>query len=235
MNHRLLSNKDGKYSWRPIELVHPALYVSLVNRITHPDNWKTICSLFQDFQEAPHITCLSLPVESLTPQTDKATQITGWWKDVEQKSIELSLDYEILMRTDIVDCYSSIYTHSIAWAIHTKKEAKNSREDQGLIGNFIDTYIQCMSEGQTNGIPQGSVLMDFIAEMVLGYADRELEQRVEAQKVVDYRVLRYRDDYRIFVNTQKEGEVILKCLTEVMIALGLKLNPEKTSTNSEVI
>jgi hypothetical protein len=28
-----------------------------------------------------------------------------------------------------------------------------------------------MNNGQTNGIPQGSVLMDFIAEMVLGYID----------------------------------------------------------------
>jgi hypothetical protein len=29
--------------------------------------------------------------------------------------------------------------------------------------------MQGMNYGQTNGIPQGSVLMDFIAEMVLGF------------------------------------------------------------------
>jgi hypothetical protein len=33
-----------------------------------------------------------------------------------------------------------------------------------------------MNFSQTNGIPQGSVLMDFIAEMVLGYIDERLSQ-----------------------------------------------------------
>ncbi len=236
VNHRLLSNKDGRHAWRPIELVHPALYVSLVNRMTQPEHWERICSLFREFQTDPHIQCLSLPVESLTRQTDKATQISGWWEDVEQKSLELSLDYEFLVRTDIVDCYSSIYTHSIAWAVHTKGEAKKFRTNQALVGNFIDTYIQGMSGGQTNGIPQGSVLMDFIAEMVLGYADMDLVQRLQSEDdCLDYQILRYRDDYRLFVNTIKEGEIVLKCLTEVLIDLGLRLNPRKTSTSSEVI
>jgi hypothetical protein len=36
--------------------------------------------------------------------------------------------------------------------------------------------MQGMNYGQTNGIPQGSVLMDFIAEMVLGYIDECLSE-----------------------------------------------------------
>ena len=36
-----------------------------------------------------------------------------------------------------------------------------------------------MSYGQTNGIPQGTILMDFIAEMVLGYADYLLTERLK--------------------------------------------------------
>ena len=53
--------------------------------------------------------------------------------------------------------------------------------------------------------------------------------------VKDYRILRYRDDYRIFVNNPKDGETILKCLTEVMIDLGLKLGPAKTGMSADVI
>jgi len=30
VNHKFLSNKDGKFAWRPFQLIHPALYVSLV-------------------------------------------------------------------------------------------------------------------------------------------------------------------------------------------------------------
>jgi len=55
-----------------------------------------------------------------------------------------------------------------------------------------------MTYGQTNGIPQGSVLMDFIAEIVLGYTDLELSHKINQLKIEDYQIIRYRDDYRIF-------------------------------------
>lgn len=147
----------------------------------------------------------------------------------------MAISYEFVIHTDITDCYGSIYTHSIAWALHTKDVAKANQTDQSFIGNTIDSCIQNMRYRQTNGIPQGSVLMDFIAEMVLGYADILLAEKVESQRIKKYRILRYRDDYRIFVNDSFSGEVILKCLTEVLFDLGMKLNPSKTLTSSEVI
>ena len=69
------------------------------------------------------------------------------------------MEYEYLFQTDIVDCYSSIYTHSIAWALHDKEEVKkklkeHSKTDKNLIGNIIDYSLRSMSYGQTNGIPQ---------------------------------------------------------------------------------
>src|ERR1700722_20998073 len=33
VNYPLLTNKDGRHAWRPLKLIHPALYVSLVNHI----------------------------------------------------------------------------------------------------------------------------------------------------------------------------------------------------------
>ena len=234
-NYRILRNLDGRYRWRPLELIHPALYVSLARTITDPNNWKQICQRFDCFRDNPKIMCLSLPVESLTTEKDKAEQIGQWWEEVEQKSIELSLDFEFLAQTDIADCYPGIYTHSIAWALHTKTTAKKFKSDGNLLGNIIDNHIMNMTRGQTNGIPQGSVLTDFIAEIVLGYADSILTEKLEQQKIGEYRILRYRDDYRIFVNSTQNAECILKCLAEVMIELGLRLNPAKTTASSEVI
>ena len=71
--------------------------------------------------------------------------------------------------------------------------------------------------------------------MVLGYADAELASKIACASIDEYQILRYRDDYRIFVNNPQDGERILKCLTEVMIELGLKLNPGKTQVSNEVI
>ena len=48
-----------------------------------------------------------------------------------------------------------------------------------MLGNFIDSCIQEAQYQQTNGIPQGSVLMDFIAEMVLGYVDELLTEKIK--------------------------------------------------------
>ena len=235
VNHMILNNKDGLYAWRPFELIHPVMYATLVNTITEEKQWEKIIKRFRWFETIPQIQCLSMPGASLTKQSDRAEQIREWWQEVEQKSIELSLDYEFLIRTDIADCYASMYTHSIAWALHTKSTAKRHRNSKNLIGNTIDKCIRDMHQGQTNGIPQGSVVMDVVAELVLGYADSELSKKLKSATDSDYQILRYRDDYRIFTHTKKDGETILKHLTEVMIDLGLKLSPTKTHVSDEVI
>lgn len=237
VNYTILNNKDGKYAWRPFQLIHPALYVSLVHHLTEDANWQAILCRFNEFSANERIQCLSLPVVSLSDEKDKAEQVSHWWHAVEQRSIELSLDYEYLLETDITDCYGAIYTHSIAWALHSKAEAKkkDKRNDKTLLGNIVDAHIQDMRHGQTNGIPQGSALMDFIAEMVLGLADLELSVKIQEANIDDYRILRYRDDYRVFVNNPQDGERIVKFLTEVTIGLGLKLNPAKTKASSDVV
>ncbi len=235
INHKLLYNKDGRYGWRPMEIIHPALYVSLVHKMTEQKEWKTIRDKFKEFGVLPKIKCLSLPVKSLAGRRDIEEQISQWWFEIEQNSIVMLLDYQYIIRTDITDCYADIYTHSIAWALHTKAIAKQNPNDEKYLGNVIDRHIQEMRNGQTNGIPQGSVLMDLVAELVLGYADVELAKRIEQNNITDYQILRYRDDYRIFVNNPAEGDTILKCLTETMTDLGLKLNPGKTDVSNEVI
>ena len=237
VNYTLFNNKDGKYTWRPIELIHPAIYVDLVNQITQLEHWNTIKNRFSEFSKNKKIKCFSIPVESLGDEKDKAEQVSNWSKKIQQKSIELALDFDYIFHTDIENCYGSIYTHSIAWALHTKDEAKKegNRNNTRLIGVAIDKSIQSMSYGQTNGIPQGSVLMDFVAEMVLGYADIELSAKICDAEITNYFLLRYRDDFRVFVNNPQDGEHILKLLTEVMIDLGMKLNPGKTVFSNDVI
>lgn len=238
VNYIFLNNKDGKFSWRPFQLIHPVLYVSLAYEITEKNNWNIIKDRFIQFELNSKIKCYSLPMVSDGIQSDKAVTVTHWWQAIEQQSIELALSYEYVLHTDISDCYGSIYTHSVPWAVHTKPFAKHkdNKNDQSLIGNIIDKHLREMSFGQTNGIPQGSVLMDFIAEMVLGYADIELSNKIKNHsEVVDYHIIRYRDDYRIFSNNPQVGELILKLLTEVLISLGMKLNAQKTIVSTNVV
>lgn len=234
LNYKMICNKDGKFGWRPFELIHPLKYIELVDLITSKDYWIFIKNRFKVFGKNKKIICCSIPGESPSKKHDKKSTILSWWNQFEQKSIANSLKYNYMAKTDITNCYSSIYTHSIAWALHTReycKDPKHRREDN--IGNSIDDIMQDLSYGQTNGIPQGSVLTDFIAEIVLGYADELLSERLKDND--DYEILRYRDDYRIFSNEKSKVEYIMKELTDVLSELNLKLNASKTKISSDVI
>ena len=49
VDYVLIHNKDGKYAWRPFELIHPILYVNLVNDICEKKHWE--CTVFKSKQE----------------------------------------------------------------------------------------------------------------------------------------------------------------------------------------
>ncbi|MGO7209092.1 reverse transcriptase domain-containing protein, partial [Rhizobium ruizarguesonis] len=51
----------------------------------------------------------------------------------------------------------------------------------------------------------------------------------------DYRILRYRDDYRIFTNSDERAESILKLISEKLRSVGMKLNTSKTSLTTNAV
>lgn len=232
VNYSFLANKDGKFAWRPFELIHPAIYVSLVNAICDSTNWMSIQKRLSEF-EGGAVECCSAPVISVDNQKDVATQIKSWWQNVEQRSLIYSLEFSHILHTDVVDCYGSLYTHSISWAIHGLKESKEKKGKDSLLGNKIDAHIQASRYGQTNGISQGSVLMDFIAEIVLGYVDEQIN--LILGKPTDFRILRYRDDYRIFANSDDRVEEILKVVSVQLMLVGMKLGVSKTLLSRNVV
>ena len=104
VNLTIVTNKDAKYAWRSLQLIHPILYVDLVRLITKEENWDELKSRFRDFQSDEKIICMSVPLESTGKKQDQAEQILNWWKNLEQAQIELALDYNYCLQTDITDC-----------------------------------------------------------------------------------------------------------------------------------
>ena len=235
VNYSLIANKDGKLAWRPLELMHPVIYVSLVNLICKPENWEHIKDKFDEFGKGV-VECCSAIVVSSDEQSDKAQQVNSWWQELEQRSLTYSLEFNRVLHTDVTDCYGSLYTHSISWALHGLEVAKENRKCKGkaaLLGNKIDYHIRAGRHDQTNGISQGSILMDFIAEIVLGYIDSEINKELKNQKY--FRILRYRDDYRIFTNSGDNAEKILKIISDKLRSVGMKLGVAKTSAFHNVV
>ena len=235
VNYNFNIYKSDRLSFRKLCLTNPIIYVSLVQDMCTKEHWDLIIKRFKKFQSNKKIVCCSIPVESIIDyDKDIKEQVLTWWDRFEQETIVQSSYYPFMIITDITNCYPSVYTHTISWALHDEIYAKEHKDDKTLYGNRLDTTIQSMSYGQTNGLSQGSVLYDFIAEMILGYADMLLTARLKELKYNDYKILRYRDDYRIF-GSREVCKNIFKELSNILNHLNFKLNPNKTIQTDDII
>ena len=145
--------------------------------ITEKDNWKEIQKRFADLDDkcGSNIICTSMPFIKKDGSSVKGRdEGINWWEKFEQENLKMALQYKYCVQTDIENCYESIYTHTIAWALNGKPTAKKNKRDQNLLGNKIDKAIRNMQNGQTNGLPQGSKIFDLIAELILRYSDSKL-------------------------------------------------------------
>ena len=185
-------------------------------------------------QNIVKINCPSLPI--YTDDKNKfSSTISHWLLEVERESLINSLEYNFLFKTDISNCYSSIYTHSISWALHDKEQSKNHKFDKSLLGNQIDDIMRLISDGQTNGITQGLILMDFIAEIVLFYLDKQISLEIKNQEIPDFKIIRWRDDYRVFAKNQEVLNKITKIMIQEFLKLNFNMNSEKTTLHSDIV
>jgi hypothetical protein len=128
-----------------------------------------------------------------------------------------------VLKADVTECYQSIYTHSIPWALHTRAVAKVRRRDFSLFGNVLDAAVQVCQDGQTVGIPIGPDTSLVVAEIVLSAVDAEMEKRRRG-----IRGYRYVDDFELCCSTYSEAEEMLSLLESVLLEYELRLNPRKT-------
>lgn len=239
-SHVLFANKDNLVGWRPLTLINPIIYVTLVNLISNEKNWGELTAKFnENISKAKSvIKCVSVPKVGTSAKENTEKDISNWWEEFEQESIKLSMEYQYMLSTDISSCYPSIYTHAIGWALHGKDVMKNPANRKNKLGTEIDTLLASSQYGQTNGIPQGSRLSDLIAELVLSWVDVQITMKLsdEQKSNLKFRILRYRDDYRVFSNSPEELREILKIISDTLQQeMSMHLNSSKTVLTDNVI
>lgn len=255
VNFDIVLNKDGKYAVRPLVLSNPYLYYFLAreiclgsgnheknNGISNKDNekssknnWDKVKDTFKKCR-VPNINVCAIPVVPQgTEEFHKSTTILNWWNNLEQRSIELSLEYRYMFVSDITNCYGSINPQAIDWALSCK-DTSLSTEDNHEFAHNIQQLLQDLQNGRNIGIPQGSTLFDIIAEIILCYADLLLHEKLLDKGISEgYKILRYRDDYRIFCNNHNDLETISYSLQEVLEALNFRMNSSKTHISNSII
>ena len=234
VNLEMLLNKDGHYAVRPLTLANPFLYYFLAREVCCPKGWEAIRKCFAAYK-VPHLTSCALPVVPEKVESFfKSATILNWWNVMEQRSIELSLEYRYMFMTDITNCYGCINPQSIEWALSCKHTKHENTENQKLAEN-LQKYLRALQHGHNIGIPQGSALFDFVGEIVLGYSDLLLHEALQREKLKGYEIIRYRDDYRIFCNDKDTLEKISYMLQGVLESLNFRMNSQKTKISDSIV
>ena len=243
VNLDILLNKDGRYAVRPIILANPFLYYFLVREVCCESNWQVIKDLFEKFN-VPHITSCAIPVIPNEKEPfHKATTINNWWNSMEQRSIELSLEYRYMFVMDITNCYGSVNPQTFDWAF-SLKDTSFETEGESKIAKSIQWYLRAFQQGRNIGILQGSAIFDFVGEIILGYSDLLLHEALQAKAqeyeeqgkaFPAYEIIRDRDDYRIFCNNREALEEISYILQQVLKRLNFRMNSQKTKISDSIV
>lgn len=150
----------------------------------------------------------------------------------EKDLLEESYNFDFILRTDITSFYHSIYTHSIAWALHSKETIrKGNFENYELIGNKLDLLIRTSNDGCTNGIPIGPAISDLIAEIILAAVDRNVSEAL-SESNIKFIGVRYKDDYRFLCDSKDDAHKIIKILQRSLSKFHLTLNEGKSTIES---
>lgn len=197
---------------RNLGIPHPLHYIRLASTIV--DKWGDILT---------HCNQSSI---TLSPITIKATSarsiLKPSFKNTVREKIIRSTGYRYLLKVDIAKFYSSIYTHSIPWALHTKDVAKQHRKRKTHFGNALDEDSRKLQDGQTVGLPIGPDTSRIISEIILVAIDKEMKSRLGYLQGV-----RVVDDYHLYFKTHGDLEKGRAVIHKALKDYELELNQNK--------
>ena len=127
-----------------------------------------------------------------------------------------------ILRTDVNQFYSSLYTHSIPWALEGKLYAKQHRGKTQA--DKIDKALRDLSDGQTMGVPIGPDTSFLAAEIVMAAVDETLSSKMKPKP----RGHRYIDDYELAFTSRSAAEEAQALLEDALAEYELAINPTKT-------
>lgn len=169
---------------------------------------------------------LTVPLNKSPSKNECYKKPTSKISESKEKIKKLYQNNLFEIRLDIQSFFDSVYTHSVAWAMHTKAVAKKNKRDNTLAGNLIDSCLQNLNSGQTNGILVGNALSRIVSEIILCSVDKEINSRIGG---INY--LRYVDDYYIFVNSSSQINNVLATFRQELARYELMLNENKLQIN----
>ncbi|WP_284503252.1 antiviral reverse transcriptase Drt4 [Caballeronia sp. GAWG1-1] len=139
-------------------------------------------------------------------------------------ALEASFGKRFRVETDIAGCFTSIYSHSIPWAVVGFEAEKARDRNNGPFhwSNKLDFYQRLGRRGETVGLAIGPATSSIIVEIILGRVDEKMRE-------AGYAYRRYIDDYICYCDTHEKAQTFLALLGEYLSEYRLHLNLQKTT------
>lgn len=198
---------------RVLSLIHPLAYSKIF--LTLKRHRKELILLMQDANSA--ITA---------QQHNDGRMFIMNYEDHENKTkntLEISFAAGFIAQADIANCFGSIYTHSLEWAVQGYEEAKKRLRDQKTPKHWsaeLDTALRNAKRKETTGLPIGPCSSSIAVEIILAAVDRELAG--------NFRFVRYIDDYTAYCETHIQAQEFIRTLSIALSKYRLTLNLNKT-------
>lgn len=213
VSFRLTRNNNAP---RIIDIPHPIAYYRLCEEIRL--NWKEITNKIGEIDDYADTSMIIPKPNNLNK---RLMSMKSYDKRDDDKFLILDKSFgkKFLAHIDIANCYPSIYSHSVAWALVGHQEAKDNMGDHSKWYNKLDFAVRSMQRNETVGIPIGPDTSSLISELILSRVDKALE---------NYDYLRYIDDYKCYCKSQEEADEFIRKASRELEKYHLRLNTKKT-------
>jgi hypothetical protein len=206
---------------RPLAIPEPFAYANQSKSLS--DNWLALQKHFHDKTNSDKFKVSRIHLRKLTGKSELfEMNYKNFSKDGEPEQ-DIVIKSKYIALADISNCFPSIYSHSISWALVGKSKAKEKSKPSDKLEwfNQIDFNTRNLKYGETNGVLIGPHSSNLISEIILVTVDHELSKQ-------GFKYVRNIDDYTCFVGSYEEAERFSLHLSEELKKYELALNTKKS-------
>lgn len=203
---------------RPMAIPEPFAYASLCKSISN--NWNNLKLHFKDKTVHEKFKVSRIHLRKLYKKCELfEMNYKNFTKDGEPQQ-DILIRSRYIANADISNCFPSIYSHSLAWALVGKAYAKTHKDVTNWF-NQLDFHTRNVKFGETNGVLIGPHASNLLSEIVLVAVDSELVKQ-------GFKYVRNIDDYTCYVDSYENAERFFLCLSEELKKYELVLNSKKS-------
>ena len=184
----ILSTYKNDIARRVIYLPNPLSFLVFVKLLS--ENWNQIKQLSASENSLSPITYIHsyfncdfemLNSENVRESKKSRSDYINNVKDC----IMASIGCKCRLKVDVANCYNSIYTHSISWAICGKENAKKymrtklpaTLKADYELADLLDVFMRYQKNNETNGIVVGPFTSRIFSEIILASLDNKFREK----------------------------------------------------------